>query len=203
MQFLIDKSTRDVKRKTSTGLVAGQLLTPLTRYANWGGVFAIDNGAFSGFRHQEFDRLLAREQPRVAGCLFVTCPDIVANHRRTLELWDRRARFIDPDAWPVAFVAQDGSENGDIPWDDMAALFVGGGDPWKDSAASADIVRTAKTLGVHVHVGRVNQIKRYEHFAALGADTCDGSGVAQYDEKLEAIVRHVSNRETQTQITFE
>ena len=203
MRFLIDKATKDVERKEKTGLVAGQLLTPLTRYSNWGGVFAIDNGAFSGFRHKEFRRLLERERHRADACLFVTCPDIVANNRRTLELWERRERFIDIDAWRVAFVAQDGSEDADIPWDDMGALFVGGGDPWKDSTASADIVRTAKTLGVHVHVGRVNQVKRYEHFAALGADTCDGSGVAQYDEKLEAIRRHVESKETQCRLRFE
>jgi hypothetical protein len=48
-------------------------------------------------------------------------------------------------------------------------------------------VRTAKILGIHVHVGRVNTPKRFEHFCRLGADTCDGSGVAMYDHMLEAI----------------
>lgn len=89
----------------------------------------------------------------------------------------------------LAFVAQDGIENMEIPWDEMSCLFVGGKDPWKDSQSAADIVRTAKTLGLWVHVGRVNTPKRFEHFLQLGADTCDGSGVAMYDHMLEKIER--------------
>ena len=64
MKFLIDKSPKDVGRKMALhpDLVAGQLLTPLTRYSNAGGVFAIDNGAFSGFPAREFAALLTREE---------------------------------------------------------------------------------------------------------------------------------------------
>jgi EAL domain-containing protein (putative c-di-GMP-specific phosphodiesterase class I) len=78
-------------------------------------------------------------------------------------------------------------EDMDIPWHEIDALFVGGGDPWKDSKASQDIVRTAKILGKHVHVGRVNTRERYELFAGLGADTCDGSGVSRFPHTAKAI----------------
>lgn len=198
LKFLIDtqKDTLRARMETSE-LIRGQLLTPLTGYSDWGGEYAIDNGAFSGFPADKFDRLLKRQeaagQLRLQDCLFVTCSDIVSNARRTLDLWKRRERWFGDRAphWSnrLAFVAQDGIEDLDIPWDEMCCLFVGGGDPWKDSKSCADIVRTAKTLDLSVHVGRVNTPKRFDHFDALGADTCDGSGVAMYDHMLERIER--------------
>ena len=192
MKFLIDKSPEIVKQKASSPLVRGQLLTPLTRYANWGGDFAIDNGAFSGFDSIGFGRLLQREKKATqedekpgVRCLFVTVPDVVGNARRTMELWKRRHKWI--SFWPCAFVAQDGAEDMDLPWDEMAAIFIGGRDPWKDSQAVKDIVKTAKILGIHVHVGRVNGPGRFRTFSELGADTCDGTGVSRYDHMLAAI----------------
>ncbi len=198
MKFLIDKSPKDVKRKSGLhpDLVAGQLLTPLTRYRNAGGVFAIDNGAFSGFRAEDFATLLQREEPSRDQCLFVTVPDVVAAGRRTLEIWKYRHSIV--RHWPLALVAQDGMEDLDIPWGEMAAVFIGGGDPWKDSKASLDIVKTAKTLGKHVHVGRVNTAKRFKLFAEAGADTCDGSGVAMYDHMLDDIAKALSEAPERT-----
>ncbi len=187
LKFLIDKSPEHVARKKSgSNIVGGQLLTPLTRYSDWGGCYAIDNGAFSGFPHEAFKRLLARQTDAIGRCLFVTCPDIVGSAQRTLELFKHRQKWI-PEEWPVALVAQDGIESLEIPWDAMQAVFIGGLDPWKDSKAAADVVRTAKILGKWVHVGRVNTPNRYFHFAELNADTCDGSGIAQYDWMLQKI----------------
>jgi len=190
MKFLIDKSPADVARRASQhpDLVAGQLLTPLTRYSDAGDVYAIDNGAFSGFRRDEFKSLLERQTNAMDRCLFVTVPDVVSNGRRTLEIWLYRRQFL-PGKWfnKAALVAQDGMEDLCIPWENVHCLFVGGGNPWKDSAAAADLVRTAKILGKHVHVGRVNSAKRFKHFAELGADTCDGSGVAMYDHMLDKL----------------
>ena len=187
MKFLIDASEPAVAKKKAAypSLVAGQLLTPLTKYANWGGVFAIDNGAFSVFHKQRFANLISRNIEHKPQCLFVVVPDIVGNARRTLEIWRHRHSII--GSWPMAFVAQDGMEDLEVPWGELRTLFVGGGDPWKDSRASLDIVKTAKTLGKHVHVGRVNTVRRYRLFAEAGADTCDGSGVAMYDHMLEDI----------------
>jgi hypothetical protein len=85
-------------------------------------------------------------------------------------------------------------EDLEIPWGEMKAVFIGGGDPWKDSSAAIDIAKTAKTLGLHVHVGRVNTAKRFKLFASIGADTCDGSGVAMYDHMLDDIAKEL-NRE--------
>lgn len=192
MKFLIDKSASDLSQKMSrhSDYIAGQLLTPLTRYANSGGTFAIDNGAFSGFDATAFKNLLAREAANRSRCLFVTIPDVVGSARRTLEIWRHRAKFA--QYWPMALVAQDGAEDLEIPWDEMSAVFIGGRDPWKDSQAAIDIVKAAKTLGLHVHVGRVNTAKRFRLFADAGADTCDGSGIAMYDHMLDALAREMS-----------
>jgi hypothetical protein len=192
VKFLIDTSKKDLEKKTAIypELICGQLLTPLTRYSNAGMVYAIDNGAYSGFRKKEFATLLKREEQDKKSCLFVTVPDIVGSARRTLEIWKYRHRII--KAWPLALVAQDGLEDLEIPWSDLSAIFIGGGDPWKDSKTAQDIVKTAKTLDKHVHIGRVNTIKRFKLFAEIGADTCDGSGIAMYDHMLENISKELN-----------
>lgn len=198
MKFLIDKAADELTRKMHLhgDFIAGQLLTPLTRYANFGGTFAIDNGAFSGFDANLFKNLLARNEQNRTRCLFVTIPDIVGSARRTLEIWRHRAKFA--QYWPMAFVAQDGAEDIEIPWDEMSAVFIGGRDPWKDSQHAIDIVKTAKTLGKHVHVGRVNTAKRFSLFRDAGADTCDGSGVAMYDHMLDSLVREINGTQQPT-----
>lgn len=198
MQFLVDTSEKKMSdRFGHSELVAGQLLTPLTRYANWGGSFAIDNGAFSRFHADAFCRLIERNEPHKSDCLFVTVPDIVGNGRRTLEVFRFRDDWV-PSGWPIALVAQDGMEDLDVPWHDFHCLFIGGCDPWKDSQSAIDLVKTAKTIGLHVHVGRVNMISRFRRFADAGADTCDGSGVARYDHMLEGIERALNGEPVPT-----
>jgi hypothetical protein len=188
MKFLIDTSPGKLATIKSD-LVAGQLLTPLTNYQNAKGVFAVDNGAFSGFKKEAFKRLLLRNLKHKKNCLFVTVPDIVGNARRTRELYFHitQEMFLKPWADRWAFVLQDGIEDLDVEWYAMRYLFVGGTNAFKDSHAAYDIVKTAKALEVPVHVGRVNTFKRYETYAALGADTCDGSGIAKYDWMLKQI----------------
>jgi hypothetical protein len=43
----------------------------------------------------------------------------------------------------------------------------------------------------HIHIGRVNTLKRFRHFDKLGAHTCDGSGVSRFDHMLDAIAAGV------------
>jgi len=174
MKFLIDNSKFN---ETYADFVAGQLLTPLTNYRNWSpDYFAIDNGAFSGFKLNAFRRLLNRQEPNRAGCQFVCVPDVVGNARRTLEIWERRHEVV--DGWPLALVAQDGLEDLSVPWGEFECLFIGGTNEFKSSAAAWDLIQTAKILKKHVHIGRVNSSARFENFADV-ADTCDGSGVSR------------------------
>jgi len=200
MRFLLDTGPGQVQKAAAKHqCVLGQLLTPLTRRLNWnGGCFAVDNGAFSRFESVYFANILKRERERREDCLFVVVPDVVGSARRTLELWQHRQQWV-PAGWPRALVAQDGQEHLPVPWDEIQCLFIGGGDPWKDSRAAQDLVRTAKILGKHVHVGRVNSVERFELFSKLGADTCDGSGVSKYDHMLRNI-EQACNREPEPEL---
>lgn len=183
MKLLIDTSPKSLSDLIKEDLVIGQLITPLTGYSDAGLPYGIDNGAYTRFNKKEFTRILTRQENAIARCLFVAIPDIVGNARRTLEIW-RNRHIVCPSKWPMALVAQDGIEDLDIPWEEMKAIFIGGTTQWKDSKCVVDVVKTAKTLGLHVHIGRVNTLPRYKHFADLGADTCDGSGIARFSHML-------------------
>lgn len=169
----------------------GQLLTPLTRYRlrDPARPWAIDNGAFANFDGAAFLSLLAREDHHRERCLFVTVPDVVASARRTLEVfdhWKPRLR-----GWKLALACQDGQEHLPIPWDDIAAVFIGGSTNWKASPHATQIIKAAKAIGKWAHVGRVNHAQRYEHFEKLGADSIDGTGLARYSHMRKAIAdRH-------------
>jgi hypothetical protein len=176
-------------------LVVGQLVSPLTSYRNWNGVFAIDNGAFTSFDGRAFRRLQERDREHAAKCLFVTCPDVVGSARRTLELFEliEERGFVLP-GFPVALVAQDGIEDLGIPWNHLGCLFIGGTNAFKDSRDALDCVKTAKIAGKHVHVGRVNTAPRFLRFAAAGADTCDGSGIARFRHMLPQLAAAIAIR---------
>ena len=195
MKFLIDTNPPKIEKWTKElpGFVAGQLIVPASTRRNWEGSFALDNSAFVNFNAKKFRRLQENQLKWKDNCLFVTCPDVPGDARRTMELWNRREMFS--AGFELSLVMQNGVEDMEIPWDDTPAVFIGGMDPWKESRACLDIVKTAKILGKHVHCGRVNQIKRYRLYAEAGADTCDGSSIAKYDEKLLSIVRSFSSQE--------
>lgn len=199
VKFLIDKSVSVVETKMEgyPELIAGQLQTPLSRYAPSSELlFAIDNGAFANFRREGWFRLLAKLEQYKHNCLFVTMPDIVGSAIRTEELFFQITQ--DPRVHPFnkqwAYVAQDGVENRSIPWNAVRYLFIGGTDNFKDSKAAYDVAKTAIAMGCPVHVGRVNTPKRYLKYADLGCDTCDGNGVGQYDHMLEKIATAISDR---------
>lgn len=169
------------------GCPVGQLLTPLTRYTlrdpnkKWG----IDNGCFKRFMRDAYLALLAREYHHREKCLFVAVPDVVGSARRTLEVFGYWAPQL--EGWPLALVCQDGQEDLPIPWDMIAAVFIGGSTAWKLSEHVAQIIRTALLLDKHVHVGRVNDPARWQHFDELGAHTGDGNGIGQYTHMRVAV----------------
>jgi hypothetical protein len=145
----------------------------------------VDNGAFSRFDQDAFLALLDREAHHKERCLFVTAPDVVGSARRTLEIFERWMPRL--KGWKIALACQDGQEALPLPWDEIDTVFIGGTTNWKCSDAAAHIVRAAKILGKWVHIGRVNHAERFNHFKELGADSCDGSGIARYTHMREAI----------------
>jgi len=165
---------------TELGADVEQLLTPLTRYLPQFPMehFAIDNGAFSRFDANAFRSLLAREFPRLHLCRFVAVPDVVGSARRTLEVFNQWWQRLQP--WPLALVCQDGQESMPIPWNRIAAVFIGGSTDWKMGQHASACIKAAKAIGKWVHVGRVNTPGRYEYFEELGADSVDGTGLARY-----------------------
>ncbi len=162
------------------GCEVEQLFTPLTRRnpQHPEKHFAMDNGAFARFEPNGFLKMLQKHEPRRELCRFVAAPDVVGCARRTLECF--RAWLPRLAGWPVAFVCQDGQEDLEIPWDDCAAVFIGGSTDWKIGKHAAAIVKASKVIGKWCHIGRVNTPGRFEYFEQLGADSCDGTGLAQY-----------------------
>lgn len=199
MKFLVDTNPPALRSlaEAHPNFVAGQLLCPVHGRSNWGGAFAMDNSSFTKFDAGAFMRMQKRNADAKDRCLFVTCPDIVGSMRRTLEVWRHRERFA--AGFPLTLVLQNGAEDLDIPWHETQAIFIGGVDPWKESNACRDLIKTAKVFGLHVHCGRVNQIKRFEYMAEQGVDTCDGSGAARFGfGQLLQIVSETNGKQQRT-----
>lgn len=137
--------------------------------------WAGDNCAFTDFDAVRFTEWLERMVPYRATCLFVAVPDVVGDAAATLARYVTWAEAMAD--WPLAYVAQDGSEAHDIP-PSASALFVGGTTAWKESEAAISMIRRAQERGLHVHVGRVNWWRRYTLFRVLAGSehfTCDGT----------------------------
>jgi len=182
MMFLADSSEDPKVIEKEIGAEVGQLLTPLTRFSDRGLKYAIDNGAFSDFNANGFLSLIERQADSLDRCLFVAVPDVVGSARRTSELfsyWTDKIRSK-VRGFPIAYVIQDGIENVDIPWDYIAAIFVGGTTWFKESVHAKHAIRAAQILNKWVHVGRINTPNRWSYFESLGADSCDGSGLSRY-----------------------
>lgn len=170
-----------------------QLFTPLTRRnpQRPESMFCIDNGAFSKFNEKEFLSLLEKHRPDKDLCRFVAVPDVVGNALRTLECF--KSWFPKLAGWKIALVCQDGQENLSIPWDMIDAIFIGGSTDWKISKHASDIVKASKIIGKWCHIGRVNTPGRFEYFEDLGADSCDGTGLARYSHMRLAIYENSLN----------
>jgi hypothetical protein len=175
------------------GTEVGQLLTPLTRYRlqNAALPWAIDNGAYAGFREKEFLALLKREEHHKHNCLFVCAPDVVADFDATLTLFNEWKNRL--DGWNLAFVLQDGLQISRVPWNDIAAVFVGGSNKFKGSFVLLECLKIARWMDKWIHIGRVNTPNRYKFFEGI-ADSCDGTGLSRYTHMREAIAKRHNQR---------
>lgn len=183
----------------------GILLTPDTafagprydrivdQYPHW----AADNGCFNHPDRSETELLdwLKRHGRRDAA--FFPAPDVVGNAKLTLARSLPVLPKIRALGFKAAFVAQNGIEHTDIPWDDFDCLFIGGDTEFKLSAQSQFLVRWAKAEGKWVHMGRVNSYKRLSLANRWGCDSADGTflrftgapGVARIIHWLDLIKR--------------
>jgi hypothetical protein len=149
-----------------------------------GVAWCADNGCFSSkFNEASWFAFLERNAYAAADCLFAVAPDVVGDAAATLvrsQPWFAKIRAL---GYPVAFVAQDGIEDTEVPWDEFDALFVGGSTEFKLGDVARAFILEAKARGKYVHVGRVNSRKRFQLFAALevagvpAVDSVDGTYV--------------------------
>lgn len=165
----------------------GHLLTPANRNGmaatlSTGLPWAADNGCFSGFDPDRFRAFLRKITGRPR-CLWVVCPDVVADARGTLAMFDAWQGEVKECGQPVAFVGQDGIEDLGVPWDQFDCWFVGGSTRWKLSRASMDLIGEAKTRGKLAHMGRVNSLRRMRVAYDAGCDSVDGSSASRWGDK--------------------
>lgn len=139
--------------------------------------YALDNGAFVAWSKKEpwdeasWRRLLIWAAMSGQAPLWALVPDVVADRAGTLAAWQRYADVVRGFGFRPAFAAQDGMTFADVP-DDRCALFLGGGDEWKDAA----IGPWCERFPGRVHVGRVNRWDRLVRSWRAGAVSVDGSG---------------------------
>jgi hypothetical protein len=182
----------------------GQLHTPLTNYARIPGlIYGVDNGGFTTQDIGAFRRLVKRLGPYKADCKFLVMPDVPGDGRRTLELF---RLFKDEFAgWPLAITIQNGIENLDIPWVDVAAVFMAGLGDWKMGAGAVGIIKAAKWLEKWVHVGRISDARRWKFFEELGCDSADSSVLVRpMPGRTEGLSRYLKDGEAGAkQLTLE
>lgn len=164
-----------------------QFVSPDTRACNGAPTtaYALDNGAWGSFMRGE----PWREEPFTAlvdalGELadFIVVPDKVEDRAATVELaksWLPRL-----DGYRRYLAVQDGMEWSDVERfvPDLAGIFVGGSTPWKLSTMGQWASR-AHGVGLQLHVGRVNTVRRIRLCGDAGADSFDGSSVSRYAKK--------------------
>lgn len=147
--------------------------------------WACDNAAFSNPDDDKFWRLCMSSWSvtEYHPPLWVAVPDVVGNHSETLRLFgiwcDYWRSELGCIPWRLAFVLQDGCRPGDVPWNEIAAVFVGGTTGFK-LRGTADLIAEAKHRGKLVHIGRVNTLRRIKFAHDVGADTVDGTAFSMF-----------------------
>ena len=160
----------------------GQILTP-SSFASpynltlrWCG----DNECFTGrYRFWRFVQWLWKMRPARQNCVFICVPDVVGDARRTVLRYIYLWWTIKLLGFPTALAAQDGLERWPwiLRWFPYDALFVGGSTGWKMSPAADACIFAAQGRNKWVHVGRVNSIRRINHFKLVRVDSVDGTSL--------------------------
>jgi hypothetical protein len=177
--------------KTVNGLIPhdylGKYVTPkshsntkaldliLTQGCTWGA----DNDCYIGFDESKYIKMIER-LPRVDTLKYITMPDVVGNHEKTIVLFEEWHKKLHKEKLPIAFVLQDGCTVKDVPFDKTKAIFIGGTTEYKLSETVRNIVEIAKKKNKWVHMGRVNSIKRITYARSIGVDSFDGTSFSMF-----------------------
>lgn len=109
-------------------------------------------------------------------CRFMAVPDVPYNAHETMLAFDHYLPEVKNRGYPPALCAQNGMKPADIPWSEVAAVFIGGDDEFKLGREGAAIAVEAHKRKKWVHVGRVNSYKRM--IQVWWADSVDGTMLA-------------------------
>lgn len=184
MMLLVSGATRSARRWAEEAPVhVGQFVCPRSRNKVWSPVWATDNAAFSNFDAQRFARMLDHYRG-IAGCKFVTVPDVVCDAKATLELWWHWWGQVKRAGYPTAFVLQNGAARIGVPWDLCDAVFIGGDDDFKEGPEARTLVEHAHMCGRWVHMGRVSTKGRLKYAQQIGCDSVDGSGFSRWADHM-------------------
>jgi len=151
--------------------------------------YALDNGAFTGFKEEAFLALIEKARREVPP-LWIVVPDVVGDRAATLKLWDLWEPRLRPLRWPLAMAMQDGMTPDDFRGD---LAFIGGSTTWKwrNLRMWSDVPR--------FHVGRVNTERHLWQCHEAGAVSCDGTGwFRDSHENLPGLLRYL-DRSTHSQ----
>lgn len=157
----------------------GQIVTPAAGNAVVDQAeYIIDNSAFAG-KYPGNAAFLAyiKRLPGRTRCRFAVAPDVVCDAPGTLA---RSLPMLDPirALVPVAYVAQNGATDGNLPWNRFDALFLGGDTAWKLGAEARGLAAAARDRGKWLHMGRVNSHRRMRYAEFIGCDSVDGTYLA-------------------------
>lgn len=158
------------------GLLTGPFsgFDPLTA-VEFGALWAADNGCFlPGYNPNRILSMLRRYQG-IPKCLWIVAPDVVRDAAATLQLFGAWINTFRQYGHPVAFVAQNGIEQYQIPWDSFECLFIGGDDEFKYSDIVRRLSLEAKRRGKWLHNGRVNTPERILYSRSINCDSFDGT----------------------------
>jgi hypothetical protein len=140
-----------------------------------GWTWAADNGCFSSsWDPDRWVDWLCRMRP-LGHPIFAVVPDVVADAQATRLLFHDWAPIVTDLGYQPAYVAQNGATVAAIPWSDITCVFIGGDTEWKLGHQAEAVTRHAKQLGIWVHMGRVNSLRRMRIAESWGVDSCDGT----------------------------
>ena len=171
--------------------------------------YAIDNGAYNyylrkvDFDEKAFYKLL---DTWATDCDWVAIPDSVGNWEETKAMLDVWVPRLLEYKVPLLVVVQDGSEVNNykdvhilLDRMDIQGIFVGGTTDWKLSNIQG-LSDVCKQHNKHIHVGRVNSVKRLKHCFYADVDSVDGSGMSRFTETTRRVCKAIVNIDRQLRL---
>lgn len=155
--------------------------------------YALDNGAWTAFQagkpFNEAKFRLAVERLG-KGADWIVLPDVVGDARATLLSTERWLPRL--DSFRLLVAVQDGMIGSDVlPWlGPRCGIAVGGSTEWKEGTAAA-WGKIARRAGCHLHVLRVNTVRRIELCHRAGAHSLDGTSASRYSKNVPRLDRAI------------